>query len=44
MKEIIEEYGEILLAMIGAVSVLTFTGAIFYGEFSKQIAQYVVGL
>ncbi len=41
MKDIMEEYGEVLLAVIGAIGVLGATMTLLWGNFSQQIAQYI---
>ena len=44
MKEIMEEYGEALLAVIGSLAVLAITGVIFFGQVSEQVILYVAHL
>ncbi len=44
MKELIEEYGEVLLAMVGATGVLGTTLLLLWGQYSQQVAQYIVGI
>lgn len=44
MKEIIEEYGEILLAIVGAISVLGITITLLWEKFAQSIVLYASGL
>ena len=44
MQEIIEEYGEILLAIIGAVGVLSITLTLWWGDVAEGIVYIASGL
>jgi hypothetical protein len=44
MKEIIEEYGGVLLAMVGSLAVIGITCGLFFDKISQQVILYVATL
>lgn len=44
MREIIEEYGEIILAIVGATGVLGITIALMWGRFAQGVVLFAGGL